>query len=204
MSTVVEKKVSLKRFLALSEKYENYDRYIRLYYFEDELNNYRCIALTHQEHHVKNPVDKENDIRVMVSYFCEVPICHLSIHDSNIDGQERTSYGKRPLKVFHLHYPDAWNFISALKLFDVTKATNMVIDYYPHNNSNNNIKKGMFQETMRFCLQKVVGRRSIETYKINVDNQFIDESGRLIDRPGPDGFQMSDAIALMNKPLTED
>jgi hypothetical protein len=205
MSEIVEKKVSLKRFLALSEKYDHYDRYIRLYYFEDENKVRRLIALTHQEHHVKNPVDKDNDIRITVSYFCEIPIAHLSVHDSNIDGKKQSHFGERPLKLFHLHHDDAWNFISVLKLLDVTKADKMVIDYYPHNNSTNNLEKGLFQESMKFCLLKATKKGSVETYRVSVNNQFVDECCRLIDYHGlGDGFRLFDALTLLKKPLTED
>ena len=169
MSLIAETRVSLKKFLLLSEKYDHYDRYVRLYSFDDSDGVRRLLVLTHQEIAAKNPADKHNDLKTTVSYFCEVPISHLSVHPHSPDSQ---NYGKRPLKVFHLHYHDAWNFLSCLKLFDVTKGDKLQIDYYPDNNSTNNEVKKLFQETISFVILKTTRKGDRETYHINVDNQL--------------------------------
>jgi hypothetical protein len=158
-------------------------------------------VLTHQEITVPNPADKHNSLKTTVSYFCEVPISHLSVHNHSPDSSD---YGKRPLKVFHLHYHDSWNFLSCLKLFDITKADKMQIEYYPDNNSTNNERKGLFQETITFILLKATKKGDRETYKVSVDNQFVEDTTRLIDRGDPQSFQMQDAIELLNMSVVED
>jgi hypothetical protein len=201
MSLIAETRVSLKKFLSLSEKYDHYDRYIRLYSFNDVDGVRRLLVLTHQEIAAKNPADKNNDLKTTVSFFCEVPISHLSVH---LHSPDSSDYSKRPLKVFHLHYHDSWNFLSCLKLFDVTKADKMQIEYYPDNNSTNNERKGLFQETITFILLKATKRGNRETYKVSVDNQFVEDTTRLIDRGDSQSFQIQDAIELLNMSVVED
>jgi len=207
MSLDVEKKVSLKKFLKLSEAYDHYDRYIRLYCFADDDGKRRLIVLTHQEVKIKNPVDKNDDLKMTVSYFCEVPTRYLNVHDSNGGERLPTSYGKRPLKVFHLHYTDGWNFLSALKLFDVTKAESLGIEYYPNNNSTNNEKKGLYQESLRIAILRPAKHNDSgdrETYKVNIDNQFVDDCTRLIDSPSWGGHTIEDAKKLLTAPIAGD
>ena len=201
MSLIAETRVSLKKFLALSEKYDHYDRYIRLYYFNDAEDKRRLLVLTHQEITTKNPADKHNDLKTTVSYFCEVPISHLSIH-TNFSGGE--SYSKRLLKVFHFHYSDAWNILSFLKLFDVTNGNKVQIDYYPNNNSTNNEKKGLYQETIKFTILKDTKKGSRETYKVGVNNQFVENTTRMIDRGDALSYQIGDALELLKVPIVED
>ena len=204
MSLDVEKKVSLKKFLKLSEAYDHYDRYIRLYCFADDDGKRRLIVLTHQEIAIKNPVDTKNDLKMTVSYFCEVPTRYLNVHDSKGGERLPTSYGKRPLKVFHLHYHDAWNFLSCLKLFDVTKGDKLQIDYYPDNNSTNNEVKKLFQETISFIILKTTRKGDRKTYHINVDNQFVEDTTRLIDHSYWGGHAIEDAKKLLAAPIAED
>ena len=208
MSLDIEKKVSLKKFLKLSEAYDHYDRYIRLYCFADTDGTRRLIALTHHEVKVKNPVDKNNDLKMTISYFCEVPTRYLNVSDSNGGGERLpTNYGKRPIKVFHLHYTDAWNFLAALRLFDVTKADSLGIEYYPNNNSTNNEQKGLYQESLRIVILRPAKHNDSGDrgkYQISIDNQYIHEVTRLIDNPSWGGHTIEDARKLLAATITED
>ncbi len=202
-----EKRVSLKKFLKLSESYDNYDRYIRLYYFEDPDQKRRLLVLTHQETKVKNPIDHNDEITVYSSHFCEIPCKEMLIHDSRFGQSNTTSYGKRPLKVFHLHHADAWNFISFLKLFHITGGDSVAIDYYPSNNSLNNTEHGLFQESMKFAVMKYKKINGCtqpllhETYKIGIDNQFVDDLTRIIDHGD---YTLNDAVKLLDCKELED
>lgn len=172
------KQVSLKEFLKIVEpkhEYRNLTDYIRLYMVKDNSEYFnRCFVLTHKDYetNIKTGIKNETITNMItISYWCELPFFRFSI-----DYDKSNLLGKKEVVILNLHSNNGENFISFLKLFELTKSDDIWFNYYLVNNSQNNEKTGLWKDTLVSYCRKYPknGNKDAEiTYRVSIDNEYF-------------------------------
>lgn len=170
------KGISLKEFnriITPVNEYGNND-YIRLYAVKDNSKYFnRLFALTHHEYktQIKEITGNKSELTHRVSYWVELPLNKFYMHEKS-----DSLLNQKEVIVFNIHGGNAYNVQTLLKMFELTKSDDLNVEYYSQNNSNNNTKLGLWNDTISLSLRKYPkngNKDAVVTHRVYCDNEYI-------------------------------
>lgn len=194
------KQVSLKEFIKIvspEHEFRNISTYIRVYVLKDGSEYFnRCILYTTKDYET----EFKDATGEKIKKNHEVPyITDIQLYRCVISNDKNDFYRNQECIIFNLHSSKCDNFITLLKVFELTHSDDIKLEYYPVNNSQNNEKTGLYNDTLiTYCRKYPTnGNKDAKTtFRVYVDNEYI--PGTLCMLAGNHHMSTKDVLESLN------